>query len=35
MITLTQYLLTILLPASTAFVFLGLIMAVYEKGLGK
>lgn len=35
MITLTQYLLTILLPASTAFVFLGWFMAVYEKGLGK
>lgn len=35
MITLTQYLLTILLPASTAFVGFGWVMAVYEKGLGK
>ncbi len=34
MITLTQYLLTILLPASTAFVVLGWSVFVYEKGLG-
>ncbi len=35
MITLTQSLLTILLPASAAFIVLGVFVAVYEKGLGK